>query len=198
MNRVTQRLEEWKRKIVDLSRRNRLLFFARTRGSTLRIVEPSLPEIFDRFVNLEKPWEFCMPPDAKTPVLEPAEPAGGPLGDAQLFPVENVPPRHAKIDLARNSDELVTDVEDGAKLRSMLRNLYRRSRTDFEERGVRILFLAFGLLEWKEVEQSEVVKSPILLVPAELRRESVNDPFQLCAVDRAASVSPARPCSSII
>src|SRR6266404_5136879 len=44
MNRVTQRVEEWKRKIVDLSRRNRLLYFARTRGSTLKIKEGARPQ----------------------------------------------------------------------------------------------------------------------------------------------------------
>src|SRR5256885_11174998 len=40
--------------------------------------------------------------------------------------------------------------------------------TLFRSRGVRILFLAFGVLEWKEVEESEIVNSPILLVPVEL------------------------------
>ncbi len=91
----------------------------------------------------------------------------------------------------RHSDELLTDIRDGSKLRSVLRNLYRRSRTDFEERGVRILFLAFGVLEWKEVDESEIIKSPILLVPVELKRESVNDPFQLCPVDEEIVINPA-------
>jgi hypothetical protein len=91
----------------------------------------------------------------------------------------------------RHSDELLTDIEDGKRLRNILRNLYRRSRTDFEERGVRILFLTFGVLEWKEVEQSEIIKSPILLVPVELKRESVNDPFQLHPVDEDIVINPA-------
>ena len=91
----------------------------------------------------------------------------------------------------RNSDELLTDIEDGKKLRNILRNLYRRSRTDFEERGVRILFITFGMLEWKEVEQSEIIKSPILLVPVELKRESVNDPFELHPVDEEIVINPA-------
>jgi very-short-patch-repair endonuclease len=85
----------------------------------------------------------------------------------------------------------VTDIEEGTQLRSILRNLHRRSRTDFEERGVRILFLTFGILKWKEVEQSEIIKSPILLVPVELRRDSVNDPFQLCPVDEEIVINPA-------
>src|SRR5712692_5673353 len=63
MSRVAQRVEEWKRKIVDLSRRNRLLFFSRTRASSLRVVEPGLREIFDRLINQENSWKFLMPSD---------------------------------------------------------------------------------------------------------------------------------------
>ncbi len=195
MSRVAQRVEEWKRKIVDLSRRNRLLYFARTRRSTLKITEPSLPEIFERLVQSEKVWEFYMPPDipdasesedesdtAQASLLENTK-----FENAVALPEfqteHNAPDRH--------SDELLTDIRDGSKLRSVLRNLYRRSRTDFEERGVRILFLAFGVLEWKEVDESEIIKSPILLVPVELKRESVNDPFQLCPVDEEIVINPA-------
>jgi hypothetical protein len=193
MNRVTQRVEEWKRKIVDLSRRNRLLYFRRTRGSTLKIKEPSQPEVFDRLVNSEKAWEFYMPPDSPEAADSGNESANLPdavqpslLGNPETADSEaegSVP------DL--DSDELLTDAKDGNRLRSILRNLYRRSRTDFEERGVRILFLTFGVLEWKEVEESEIVKSPILLVPVELRRESVNDPFQLFPVDEEIIINPA-------
>jgi len=91
----------------------------------------------------------------------------------------------------RRADEVVTDIKDGARLRSILRNLYRRSRTDFDERGVRILFLTLGTLEWKEVEQTEIIKSPILLVPVELKRDSINDPFELCPVDEEIVINPA-------
>ncbi len=195
MSRVAQRVEEWKRKIVDLSRRNRLLFFSRTRGSTLRITEPSLSEIFDRLVNLEEAWGFFMPPDAPevpeaenaptTPQLLLQEPAIQENSEARQESRGRPRTSH------RHADELVTDIEEGTQLRSILRNLHRRSRTDFEERGVRILFITFGTLKWKEVEQSEIIKSPILLVPVQLIRDSVNDPFQLCPVDEEIVINPA-------
>jgi very-short-patch-repair endonuclease len=191
MNRVTQRVDEWKRKIVDLSRRNRSLYFVRTRGSTLGITEPGISEVFERLVISEKPWEFFMPPDApETTESEKGSGASDLLllerqaGEQPAEPEDKVLPD-------RGADELVTDIRDGARLRNILRNLYRRSRTDFEERGVRILFLTLGLLEWKEVEQSEIIKSPILLVPVELKRESVNDPFELWPVDEEIVINPA-------
>jgi very-short-patch-repair endonuclease len=191
MNRVTQRIDEWKRKIVDLSRRNRSLHFVRTRGSTLKITEPNIPEIFDRLVNSEKPWKFFMPPDApETTDSEKDSDAAAPrLFERQA--AEQASEGADEVLADRRADEVVTDIRDGAKLRNVLRNLYRRSRTDFEERGVRILFLTLGMLEWKEVEQTETIKSPILLVPVELRRDSVNDPFELWPVDEEIVINPA-------
>jgi hypothetical protein len=190
MSRAAQRVEGWKRKIVDLSRRNRSLYFTRTRGSTLKVAEPNLSEIFDRLVNSEKAWKFYMPPDA------PEASADNESDSTQPSLLENHAREESQVQVRqipgdRHADEALTDLEDGTKLRSILRNLYRRSRTDFEERGVRILFLTFGALEWKEIEQDEIIKSPILLVPVELKRESVNDPFQLCPVDEEILINPA-------
>jgi very-short-patch-repair endonuclease len=190
MSRVAQRVEEWKRKIVDLSRRNRSLYFARTRASSLKITEPAISEIFDRLVTSEKAWEFLMPPDSsETPTEADATLAEGrPLGEGPSARLED---EEGEVVAARGNTDVVTDIKDGARLRAILRNLYRRSRTDFEERGVRILFLAFGMLEWNEIYQSEAIKSPILLVPVELKRESVNDPFELWPVDEDIVINPA-------
>jgi hypothetical protein len=47
------------------------------------------------------------------------------------------------------------------------------------------------MLEWNEIYQSEAIKSPILLVPVELKRESVNDPFELWPVDEDIVINPA-------
>ena len=40
-------------------------------------------------------------------------------------------------------------------LERTLKNIFRRARTDYQERGVRILYLVFGTLIWKEQEKSE-------------------------------------------
>src|SRR3990172_4860024 len=195
MNRVAQRIEDWKRRLVDLSRRNRLLFFARTRGTTLKIVEPSPNDVFGRLVHEEKPWQFFIPPE-KEPEIEQEQ--GVPVQQG-IVGVENeagVQENRTeltwdKVKAGRKPNELLADLREGSSLRKILRNLHRRSRSDFEERGVRILYLTFGILNWREVEQSEIVRSPILMVPVELKRESINDPFQLCPVDEEIVLNPA-------
>jgi hypothetical protein len=47
------------------------------------------------------------------------------------------------------------------------------------------------MLEWKEMEQPEIIKSPILLASVELRRDSVNDPFELWPGDEEIVINAA-------
>ncbi len=77
------------------------------------------------------------------------------------------------------------------ELERVIKNLYRRSSSDYEERGVRILYLSLGMLEWKETGTSEVIRSPIILVPIELSRESARDPFCLLPADEDVVINPA-------
>src|SRR5579862_5636595 len=109
MNRVTQRVDEWKRKIVDLSRRNRSLYFVRTRGSTLRITEPGVYEVFERLVISEKPWEFFMPPDA--PETTESEKGSG-ASELLLLERQAGEQPEDKVLPDRGADELVTDIKD--------------------------------------------------------------------------------------
>jgi hypothetical protein len=61
MSKTDARIEDWKRKLIDLTRRNRLLFFTPTRSSSLKVIEPSSTEVFRRLVVKEKPWKFFIP-----------------------------------------------------------------------------------------------------------------------------------------
>ena len=185
MGKLNTRIEEWKRKLIDLSRRNRLLFFTPTRSSSLRVIEPQPAEVFRRLVVTEKPWKFFIPPE------ENAEQEGK-AADLTLPLAGNAgegPARPAKS--SRRPDELLCTAREARKLRLVLRNLHRRSRSDFDERGVRILHVVFGILEWKEVEQSEPVRSPLLIVPVKILRASANDPFELSIAEEDIVLNPA-------
>lgn len=81
--------------------------------------------------NRPKPWKFWLPP-------QPNE-TGDLLEEATSDDV--TPPR-------RKEDELVCGKKSRLELERMLKNLYRRSTADYQERGVRILYVAFGLLRW--------------------------------------------------
>ena len=73
----------------------------------------------------------------------------------------------------------------------MLLNLLRKSRADYQERGVRILQVAVGMVEWSEAGTSEPVRSPLLLVPVQLQREDARSPMQLLSTEEDVIVNPA-------
>lgn len=59
---VARRIEDWKQRLIDLTRRNRLLYFKPSKSASLTIAEPNAETVFDRLVVDEKPWTFWMPP----------------------------------------------------------------------------------------------------------------------------------------
>jgi hypothetical protein len=140
--RIDSCINEWKRRLIDLTRRNRLIYFVPNRSSSLQIAEPTPSEVFNRFVIEEKPLKCFIPEEDdegnKTPIQSDL-----PLGDLE----KQSKPKDKR---QRRSDEIICKTQESRVLRSVLRNLERRSRSDFEERGVRILHLAFGILEWQD------------------------------------------------
>lgn len=65
-----------------------------------------------------------------------------------------------------------------------LERLRVQARDDLKERGIQSLYLAFGLLEWSEVEHSEVlIHSPILLVPVTISAGGAKSLFTIRWID---------------
>lgn len=50
---------------------------------------------------------------------------------------------------------------------TVLRSLMRRAAAEYLDRGLSVLYMAFGMLDWKDIDGSEMV-SPLLLVPLQL------------------------------
>lgn len=84
---------------------------------------------------------------------------------------------------------LSTNLGESA-LVSALYKLRTQSRTALEEQGVNVLFLAFGALEWVDPATGETVHSPLLLVPVQLARASIMQPFTLQPVDQDILLNP--------
>ena len=177
-------IDEWRRRLIDLTRRNRLLYFRPLRSASLRIAQPGIAEVFARFVVDEDPWQFFIPEEEPAAEADPLESDGAEAVETPVL-FDEPPGPAVPIDAAtRAADELEFASRDAKVIRRSLSNLFRRSHTDFEERGVRILYLAFGMLHWKESDGSpDEIESPVLLVPAALHRESPRDPFQLRPTD---------------
>ena len=173
LSKVMRRVEDWKLKLIDLSRRNRLIYFKPTNRSNISIKRPNMTDIFDRLVIKGRHWEIWQPPPTET-----ARGAGI---------VSRIRPSRPK------KTQLVPDETDIPQLDRTLMNLYRRSVSEYRERGVRILYVTFGMMSWSEVGSSETIISPVVLTPIELVRKTPREPYriQVPSVEDEAILNPA-------
>lgn len=175
---IRKRVDEWKQRLIDLSKRNQLLFFKKTKSSTLEITHPGLDGVFNRIYS-GLPWKFWIPQEHTDEISD---------GVPHVLFAENDETGSKK---GPKVDEVVCGQLEPKTLEKILKNLYRRAREEYEERGVRVLHLAFGMLNWKENENSEIIMSPLVLCPVELVRETARDPFELHLAEEELILNPA-------
>lgn len=189
---ITERVDRWKRKLIDLTKRNRLISFKPTKVTTIRIVDEQPPEVFTTLVAELKNMDFSSVPEKKKKEEE------------QEFELEKSEKakreEQAKEFEEYDRDELEekhTDVHLQTNLtkENLAKNLFRIHSTAasiMEEQGYNVLFLAVGFLEWYEADNSEVViKSPLILIPVELTRPSVKGIYKVKYTEDSILLNPA-------
>ena len=131
-------LKTWRDGLVGLTRQSALIKFRAARTSSLLIEQPAPDEVLARLQSGKS--------QAFRGVVDPDNPeAPKPLQPGTFFAT----PR--------------PDNEVGP----VVRNLMRKANAEFLDRGLAVLYFAFGILDWKDVDGTEMV-SPLLLVPVEL------------------------------
>ncbi len=158
-----KRLEDWKARLIDLSRKNNLLYFHKAKRGSLSITQPEPQKIFDSLIIKKNRLEFFIPqeePKKPDTIEKPATVEETKRPSANQLVCGGL----SRIDLERN-----------------LTSLERRSLLDYRERGVRILHAAFGTLNWVNMEKKEKVQSPLILVPLELTRDSFAPTLHDCS-----------------
>lgn len=79
----------------------------------------------------------------------------------------------------------------GEELQTSLIQIERQGRSVIEERGVNLLFLAMGQIEWTDDNHpGRSFRAPLILVPAGLVRTSAKRRFKLVALDDEPVVNP--------
>ena len=156
------RLDNWKRKLLDLTKRNRLLNLKPSKTAIkLHCTDPALLE--DKLA------------DGKKIVVIPMETLSGDNSqreDALFIQRTGEDFKKNFISSALERDEIVSDL--GQKdLDAGMVELYRKARTDLQEGGANTLYLALGVLKWKQSEHEErTFRAPLILLPVTLERKS--------------------------
>lgn len=163
------RLDRWRRKLLDLSLRNRLLNFRETKktipllcadshtledaladGEVFRVL-PRFADLGDRDPRSAAMFQRNTADDAVAALLR-----------------EELSARRLRADLTPE------------ELDRRLLEVYRAARLALEEGGASTLYLAVGFLAWHETPTSTQQRlAPILLLPLHLHRPSVREGFTL-------------------
>ncbi len=165
--RVLDQLDIWRKQLINLARSNRLLYFRHTRTSTVEIVdEPANLAVIVADLLAGRARRFYMPPESESVEAGAAE---EPTPDERLtLWTQDAAVREAA------ANQLVTSKKTARELRNSLRTLDRRATQEFMDKGIWILYLAVGMLRWTDPDNREQAESPLVLLPVQLRRESVN------------------------
>jgi hypothetical protein len=197
--RVAHNLDYWKRKLLDLGKRNRALSFRPNKVSTVTVVDEQPAEVFRRIYLLEKSMRFGPAPERKDArdgkdfavadeeILEPTEEMGPAL--------DFVPYEAAELN-ERHRDDMLQTTAPAEKLDRSLRRLEELARSTIEEQGVNALYLALGMLHYTEEGKEkdgkpEVFKAPLVLLPVALRRRSASAGYTVQAAEEDPIVNPA-------
>jgi very-short-patch-repair endonuclease len=177
-------LKHWRERLLDLSRRNPLLYFNSSRGTKIRITRPQVEKLYEAVVIREKSLAFPKPrttnaTDWGAPIPERSGVKGGTqeLGPAEI-------PGDLSIDYS------VSSAADVVELQRKLQRLWKNARVSLEELGVNTMHLALGMLEWREAEYAQSYEhSPLVLVPATLDLKKP-DAFRLSCFEPDARLNP--------
>ena len=203
-DRVRASIENWKRKLLDLTKRNRALNFKVSKVSTVTIMDELAAEVFRQLYLQAKPMRFQAVPDedetqqSKTAKSETESTSRA--DDTQLMFEEDedealhndfVPYEAASLD-ERHVDDLLQTTSQAEALDKSLRRLDELARSSIDEQGVNPLFLALGMLHYTESTDSKVIfKAPLVLLPVELTRKSARAGYQIKATSEEPMVNPA-------
>ncbi len=89
------------------------------------------------------------------------------------------------------SCEIIVTNKPIGDLQKTLKALRYKANTSIEEQGINTLYLTFGMLKWKERDDSsQVFSSPVILVPVRLLIESITSPYRLVLHDDEIVINP--------
>ena len=113
------RLENWKSRLMDLSKRNRLLYLKPSKRGNLSISHPDMVTIFTKLLLRKKKLEFWLPPE--NPEIDEEKLNFKP----DLYPFT--------ADIKPKITQIVSKTANRNDLERTLKNLSRRSRSDYRE-----------------------------------------------------------------
>ena len=158
-------IEIWKKKLLDLGKRNNLINYKDSKSSTLEILSPDFSTAFKRITSVSSAQIYDDIYDDLEDILN----EGKEIIDRDEY-IKNhknrVPQTHILL------------FNPYQRPKRILRSLMRKANDSITERGVNILYVSFGFVSWKEKDDLNTeYKAPLLLVPITITNDAYNKPY---------------------
>jgi DNA polymerase III delta prime subunit len=179
-DRVVKAIRDARQRLLDLSRRNRMINYRQRKLWTLQIVNEIPSAIYDLLVLREQTMRF-KPTVSKLSRKNQTVAEVGNVLIEELFeedkeiwtlvePTTTVESRH--------SDRYLQTNKEPEDLQKQLFRVEQTARAYFNEQGYTILYIALGFLNWQEAETSDITNtSPLILVPVEIKRAKAGSAY---------------------
>jgi hypothetical protein len=178
---IQNRLNTVRDELLDLSLRKTLLNYRHLKSRGVEMVDEVPEQIFRLLVTESKKLTFLPIPE-KEPDAETGQPEENGLGfdDSSGSPISLEEEEALEIVPIRHTDNRLQTPYTSANLQKRLLNSFYTARTYIEEQGVNVLYMAFGMLQWREAPGSEPVRqAPLILVPVEMDRTNIQTKFRI-------------------
>lgn len=196
--RIAASAENWKRNLLDLTKRNRALNFKPATVSSIAVVDEQPAEVFRLLYLRELKMRFKAAPEREGATIDgsPADVDRDPEGDQPDEDYQSVALDFAPYDAAtldeRHTDQWLQTSATPEKLDKSLRRIDEQARLTLDEQGVNTLFLALGMLHYTESKDSSLtLRAPLVLLPVELQRSSARAGYTVQASEDDPLVNPA-------
>lgn len=150
-------LEATRLDLIDMGLRNPMLDLKRATRKGVEIVGESSSHVFEALVRGGKSLNFMpRPEDVANEVI---------VTDAQRVA--------QRADLELQTTHTITNLE------TRLRRAAHDARSDIEDKGANTLYLAVGMLYWKDLDTGTERRAPLLTIPVKLERPTVTQRYRL-------------------
>ena len=172
-------LDKWCEQLLDTNKGNRLVNFKDSKLRTIEILAPDSQAIFDKLVAGETLSFYDV--------------------DSYVSSVNNDSETRQNIKKQQVVDELSEKLKKNEILafkqkfanNKVLSNIKNVANSFLIEKGINILYVAFGFLKWKEKEDDEEhFMSPLVLIPISLNNKSINSPFEISEYEDEVITNP--------
>ena len=186
-----KKLDGWANLLLDTGKRNNLVNFKDTKSSTVEVVLPDISSLFEK-ADTSATFEVFDPKFADK------------YDDADDEESEQISVDREDLEGSAKRAEYIRTYSPKIKKANQillysssnkplvaLKSIHKKARTAIEETGVNVAHIAFGFINWKEDDGSDLVyRAPILLAPVLFENESAVEPYYIKTTEDDIIVNP--------